>query len=279
MVVKLPPTYITPYPETGGGTPGSKHVFWNPDISASQSYPAGMPNPMIQAIYQKADIYCGSNSWNIFQQQAVAGRFVENLLTLRMLAAADQRESEGRDLRSAFNEITQDLKWHPSINHQIVKYPSENRIFSGGLATPFHGFQHSVDGKGKSATFPIENIGLKVDISRIPDVMNAIQGARGVGRSSVDVNFPYNVSNDSYSSGLVLGNITLRAIGHVDKNSSGSWSFNGEIRAYNDFYDANPSNHRSLAAEAGTAFLRTILKDSYDIVIPGVLPISLNGYQ
>ncbi|MBN0273741.1 lipid II-degrading bacteriocin, partial [Pseudomonas aeruginosa] len=64
--------------------------------------------------------------------------------------------------------------------------------------------------------------------------------------------------------------------------TSGQWSFRGEIRAYDDLYDFNPSNHRTETAEGMTRLGREVgqkFKDTtpYPIGIPGAIPVNISG--
>jgi hypothetical protein len=275
MAVVLPYTYVSPYPEISVGTPGTYH---NQTFSAGQSFPPGMQNPIGGSLLVKGDLYCSPNCLARFQQQAIRDSFgIQTIVDLKAIAAADQREAEGRNLRKSFDEIAKDIGRVQQINENIIKYPTDNRVFSGGVVTPFHALAHSLYGGGKSMTFPLGNIGLKLDVRNVPSVMTAIQNARPVGTTSIDVSFPYDTAKDSSSAWLTLGNITLRVVGKVEKNSSGSWTFKGEVRAFNDRYDANPSTHRSWLGEKLTALLGKFPLTPYEVVISGSLPVTVNG--
>ena len=273
--ITLPNTYVTAYPEFRTGGQGSPLA---PTLNSGQSFPPGRPNPVAVSLGTRIDSYTGPNHLATFEAQAKRfGWHLYAKIELKVLAAADQLCAEGGDLKSALTMIVHHLKGCQQINEYIIKYPAKGRIFSGGILSGLHGVQHAIDGMGETAVFPINNIGLRVNLSRIPDVMSAIHSARPVGRSSLDVKFTYDVFKDSFSSGLVLGNITLRAIGDIDKNASGTWSFNGVIRAFNDRYDANPSNHRGWMGESLTSILGNVMKYEYAIEIPGEIPINMFG--
>lgn len=275
MTTILPTIYVTAYPEFSSGGQYSPSA---PSLNSGQSFPRGIPNPVAVSLESRINHYTGPNYLATFQEKIQ--RFGWNLhakIELKFLAAADQLCAEGGEVKTALNRIVHSLKACQQINEYIIKYPTVGRVFSGGLLSGMHAIQHSIDGKGEAATFPIQNIGLQVNLSQIPDVMNAIHSARPVGMSSVDVKFPYNVGKDSASSWLVLGNITLRVVGQVDKNASGTWSFNGAIRAYNDKYDANPSSHRSWLGESLTSILGKVMKYDYPIIIPGEIHVNMVG--
>ncbi|WP_440779178.1 lipid II-degrading bacteriocin [Pseudomonas syringae] len=49
------------------------------------------------------------------------------------------------------------------------------------------------------------------------------------------------------------------------------------MRAFNDVYDANPSNHRGWLGENLTSLLSAVPFTSYSIEIPGSLPVTVSG--
>lgn len=273
MTITLAPTYVTAYPEMNSGSQSSS---LGPSLNSGQSFPPGRPNPVAMSLETRINNYVGANYLSTFQDFLSLHEWrVHSKIELKALSAADQLCAEGQELRTVLNKIVYHLKGCQQINEHIIKYPTTGRIFSGGLLSGLHGIQHSIDGLGQPATFPIQNIGLKVNLLQVPDVMSAIHSARPLGRSPLDVKFLYNVSQDSLSSGLVLGTITLRVVGQVDKNVSGTWSFNGTIRAFNDKYDANPSSHRSWLGEKLTSILGKVMKHEYTIVIPGEIQVNI----
>ncbi len=90
---------------------------------------------------------------------------------------------------------------------------------------------------------------------------------------------PYNTFDDSFNTGSVLGNITLKIEGNATKYENGSVVFNGEARAYNDKYDANQGSFRNALPEAATTVLRAIQNGTgakeFEIEIRGSLPIDI----
>ena len=275
MKITLPNTYVTAYPEM---SPNGQFNPSAPNLNAGQSFPPGMANPLAASLNTRIDNYATPNYLDALKT------FFQNptwtialAIELKALAAADQLCAEGEGLTNSLKMVVDSIVGCQQINEYIIRYPTGGRVFSGGYLSGLHAIQHAIDGKGENATFPINNIGLNVNLAKIPDVMNVIRNARPVGKSTVDVSFSYDVGNDSKASWLVLGHITLRVVGEVNKNSSGDWSFNGAIRAYNDTYDANPSTHRDWLGENLTLVLGKVMKQSYSIEIPGEIPVNMIG--
>ena len=274
----LPPSHVYAYPQTSAPGGYGPPNFTGPVINAGQSYPPGMPNPISSALLYKGDLYCSPNCLTEFQNQAARDLFgVQTKVVLKALAATDQLQAEGDSLRPAFNLVASSFSGHPQIHENILRYPAENRTLSGGSLTPFHALAHAITGGGVSISFPIANIGLNVNLSTIPLVMDAIRNGIPVGTSPVDVSFPYDVGKDSNAAWLTLGNITLRVVGSVTKAENGAWIFAGEIRAFNDVYDANPSSHRTWLGESLTTLLGEIPLTPYEVVIGGAIPVTLSG--
>lgn len=275
MQVELSPTYVTPYPEVANGGPGT---YTGSVINAGQSYPSGMPNPIGSSFLLRMNQYCSPNCLATFQAQAIRDKFgIQTITELRSLAAIDQKESEGKSQTKTFKQVAADIMANPRIHEGLVKYPKVNRVFSGNIFTPFHALAHAMFGGGVQATYPIGNIGLNVDLLKVPDFMAALHGGRPVGITSLDISFPHNTLNDSGATGLTLGFITLRLVGRIEKNSSGSWVFIGEIRAFNDTYDANSSTHRNWLGEELTKLLAKFPMTPYEVVISGSIPVRFSA--
>lgn len=106
--------------------------------------------------------------------------------------------------------------------------------------------------------------------------MDAVN-AKGKGVHKIDVKFTHDVRKDSLQSGWALGNITLRVVGNVKVAEDGAWIFDGELRAYDDLYDANASTHRDWIGESATSFLRSVMQTPYTIKMPGVISVKAGG--
>jgi hypothetical protein len=95
-----------------------------------------------------------------------------------------------------------------------------------------------------------------------------------VGTKSVTVQqFGYDTADSSYISGAYLGNISLKLEGDFTRHADGSWDFEGEVRAYDDTYDFNPSTHRDWWEETFTNAMELLPGSLYDIGINGSIPV------
>lgn len=151
--------------------------------------------------------------------------------------------------------------------------------FSGSVLTPVAALGHFMYGNGTDARTSINSLGLNLNSSSIAALDNALASATvGSSRISLD-KIPYDTANDSWMTGLWLGNITLKVEGTITKFSDGRANFDGEARAYNDTYDANPGTWRSAFGESATAVLSKIQEKlnatPYSIEIHGSYPISI----
>lgn len=155
---------------------------------------------------------------------------------------------------------------------------SEARELSGGVLTPFAALSHYLDGSGADVITSLNRLGLNLSSTRIPALESALANA-GVGSSPVSLpQVAYNTRQDSWMTWTWLGHITLKIEGVVHKSHDGRLSFTGVARAYNDIYDFNASTHRSELGEAATAggrYLGGSKGKSYQIIIQGEVPISI----
>lgn len=147
-----------------------------------------------------------------------------------------------------------------------------------GLFTPVDAFRHYLFGNGADKSININDVGLSIDVSQIPPIMNIInQGF--IGRFDISSDFNRNTSLDGIIPASYLGNITLKTEGVLSISPDGAWSYNGGVRAYNDLYDANPSTHRDRLGEWSTGVLDKFNGTPYEIQIPGTLDISGRGQR
>ena len=172
---------------------------------------------------------------------------------------------------------------YPFPNNEGI--PSWDRpkidTFNGGVYTPAAAFAHYLTGKGKKMNFPIERLNIKPNVKAMPQFIGVLTSSP-MGQTTVDFNVPYATAKDSWVAGNTVGEITLRIVGILVKSTSGQWSFRGEIRAYDDLYDFNPSNHRTETAEGMTRLGSEVgqkFKDTtpYPIGIPGAIPVNISG--
>ena len=147
---------------------------------------------------------------------------------------------------------------------------------TGGVLSPLSALAHFVEGTGRPMWMNIHNVGMRFDLGKFNHLKNAMQTApQGVsGYSLAQQN--YNTLNDSLAVGGVLGNITLRLEGTINKVGSFT-SFSGVARAWDDSFDTNLGDFRSAAAEFSTRVLKKIGQATnakeYPIQIIGQLPL------
>lgn len=162
-------------------------------------------------------------------------------------------------------------------SNSVYNYKKQNiKQMSGNVTTPFMALANYLWGNGEERSVPLDKIGLKLQPSKLPPVMNVVNS--GVtGLYNIDGKFPYATGQDSLMTSSYLGNITLHTTGILTINSNGSWSYDGTVRAYNDIYDANPSNHRGVIGEAATTILRYLDGTPYQISMPGEIKVTGAG--
>nr|WP_315446054.1 lipid II-degrading bacteriocin [uncultured Pseudomonas sp.] len=169
--------------------------------------------------------------------------------------------------------------WYTTRNFKAGSVP-QSKGLSGGSLTPVAALGHFVYGKGHAAETNINSLGLRPSTTPIPALENAFAAAP-VGTSSIVLDkVSYNTADDSWMTGSWLGHITLKIEGTVTKTAEGRITFNGSARAYNDIYDANPSNYRSALGESATSVLaevqRVLKAQPYEISIAGSIPVSIS---
>ncbi|NER61945.1 lipid II-degrading bacteriocin [Pseudomonas sp. MAFF212428] len=233
---------------------------------------------MADALWGRKNLYCDrKTSSETFRREVIRTKFgVPTAVELTALGAIDQWHAEGKSLDLGFQRMAQSLRAYPVIHESMVSYPTKSHVFSGGVLTPFHALAHSISGKGEPVIFPVGSIGLNVKLPSVRPFMDAVN-AKGKGVHKIDVKFTHDVRKDSLQSGWALGNITLRVVGNVKVAEDGAWIFDGELRAYDDLYDANASTHRDWIGESATSFLRSVMQTPYTIKMPGVISVKAGG--
>lgn len=170
--------------------------------------------------------------------------------------------------------------WHVASKDPLSPPEASQPVeFSGGVLTPVAALGHFMYGKGAEASTNINSIGLKLNATPIPALESAINNAP-VGSTAVSLDkVPYNTANDSWMTGLWLGNITLKIEGSITKSVDGRVTFQGVAKAYHDTYDANPGTWRSAFGESATEVLSKIQEylkaQPYSIAIKGSYPIQI----
>jgi RHS repeat-associated protein len=137
---------------------------------------------------------------------------------------------------------------------------------------------HYVTGRGRERQMSFADIDTRqvraTDFAAVSQAIN--RGESGTFEINTRTGFATFGAQAAY-----LGNITLELSGTLTVNCEGtcSWSFSGTMSAAPDVYDANPSDHRTPAAEASTAVLRKIPGKPYRIQIVGERQVSESGSQ
>lgn len=147
---------------------------------------------------------------------------------------------------------------------------------TGGVLSPLSALAHFVEGTGRPMWMNINNLGMRLELGKFSDLKAAMHSApQGITGYSIDTQ-RYDTIADSLIVGGVLGTITLRVEGEINK-VGGFTAFAGVVRAYEDTYDANLGTFRSDSAEFSTRVLKKIEQVTtaaeYQIQIIGQLPL------
>ncbi|NIF28356.1 lipid II-degrading bacteriocin [Pantoea sp. Tr-811] len=278
MAIELPPIYVDAVSSGYAPPPGGPFNAPNPGlvvISQMQQrqafYSAGMWREMVMKLCNEQLTYMPGGK---IGPTGVIGGFGMDCSTLQW-ADIYMSNNPSMNAAQALNYVTGKM----TSGNKIVPEASMPSKFSGGVLTPVAALGHFMYGKGSTAQANINSIGLQLNSTEIPALNNALVSAP-VGTSTVSIDkIPYNTANDSWATGLWLGNITLKIEGTITKSADGSVAFQGEARAYNDTYDANPGSWRSAFGESATHVLSEIQKHvnatTYEIEIQGSYPISI----
>lgn len=154
---------------------------------------------------------------------------------------------------------------------------------SGGIGTPFLAMAHYLFGSGKKLIVPLPQLGISltpndIKINGVNQLDTIINDTSFVGTKPILVEkFSYNTADSSYIAGSYIGNMSLKLEGNITRNSDGTWQLTGVIRAYDDYYDFNASDHRSAAQEAFTYLIREgFIGTPFNVGMPGEIPVSWN---
>lgn len=268
MEFELPTTYV--YPEEYG-------------TSRSSGFTVPSPGAIINRMVQERSAAYARGDWApMLERHLHAMHSNRPAYGLDGFIMGDLKVAHGADLLLLKNpNLSTSDAWNQGIkegskiqNNSQLAVPTE---FSGGAFTPFKAIQHWLLGNGNTASVQISRIGINPTPDKIPDLM-AIINTAGIGETTVNLSTSYYTGQDSFIPRIYLGTITLNITGKVIRNTSGTVSFSGVVKAFSDRYDANASSHRTGFDEAATTALREVgrvanAKD-YAIQINGELPIS-----
>lgn len=106
-------------------------------------------------------------------------------------------------------------------------------------------------GNGRAMSVDINYLSLQyIHSGNIPGFNERMNTIGNPGRYNLTFSFPYNTASSNVFMPLILGNITLQLDGTFTRNATGSWAFDGVVRAQApDLYDFNASTHRSKVNE------------------------------
>ena len=146
-----------------------------------------------------------------------------------------------------------------------------------GLFNSVDALNHYIGGSGFPVSIPFSDVdttGIShTDFPQIATTLRSVigQGMCRVGTYNIDNSKPFSTSGDAAN---FLGNITLNLKGTITVNCDCSWCFKGTLSASPDYYNFNPSTHRTWLNELKTSIGRKIPGQPYPININGTKPIS-----
>lgn len=148
-----------------------------------------------------------------------------------------------------------------------------------GLAfAPFLGMWHFLNGNGSTVTIDLNQIGLSFNAANLTPVATALAN-NAPGNYSIAADFGKSVAEDNLYIASFLGRISMKTEGQLQINESGSWTYDGVVRAYNDTYDANFDPSRGVIAQASTTVLSWFNGKPYPVAMPGEIKVSLSGQR
>lgn len=161
-------------------------------------------------------------------------------------------------------------------------YDPNQLAVSGGIASPFVAMSHYLFGKGETLTVALPALGITVKPQDVTlngvNLLDAfIYDSSFVGTKPILVDkFAYDTAQSSFISGTYIGNMSLKLQGNFTRYSDGNWQLTGVLRAYDDTFDFNPSDHRSPVREALTYIGANFDGTPFQITFPGEIPVSWN---
>lgn len=161
-----------------------------------------------------------------------------------------------------------------AYNYSTMNIPQ----LSGDVTTPITAWAHFLWGNGAPRTVNLASVGLRIQPNQIDPVMNFVNSG-AVGTFSINERFSRDTTLDGIIPAAYLGHVTLKTEGTLTIASSGAWFYDGVVRAYNDVYDANPSDFRGPLGEWSTKVLRHFSGTPYEISMPGEIAVKGNGFR
>lgn len=147
----------------------------------------------------------------------------------------------------------------------------------------FKAAAHWLWGEGKPLRIKIDALNLSLPIERIArdsnPLLRFISDRRQPGYYSYDSgSYGYETYEDEHlPPQLIVGGISLRTTGTLTRGWDGSFSFVGETRAFNDFFNMDKRPGRPWWADQVVDTFHTIGGNDYTIVIDGAIPHYFTG--
>lgn len=138
--------------------------------------------------------------------------------------------------------------------------------------TATRAFSHYIGGSGTPLQAPFSQLNtdpvLPSDFSAVRDSI-----LLGPGEYAIDGRLAYTTRGANAD---IFGDVTLRLQGTLTVEQTG-YKFRGNLKAFDDFYDFNPSTHRGFVGEFATAVGRATPGSPYWIEIRGSRRIYAGG--
>nr|SAY46179.1 Colicin-M [Serratia marcescens] len=143
---------------------------------------------------------------------------------------------------------------------------------------PFLGMWNYLKADGAPLSLDVTSIGLTFNRDILTPVSFALNN-NPPGQYPISGNFGKSVFDDNFFVASLLGRISMTTEGTLTINESGSWSYTGEVRSFNDTFDANFDPSRGEIAQAATTILSWFPGQPFPIELPGTIPVELSGQR
>ena len=147
-----------------------------------------------------------------------------------------------------------------------------------GLLAAWDAFMHFVGGSGTTLNVVLSEVGTNgVRPSKFPQVASQLpknSSCCDERKITIDDRKAFGTSGES---AVIFGDVTFRLLGTLTINKDCSWSFEGQLRAFDDTYDFNRSTHRGFWGELSTEIGATVPGTPFDIRFVGGKRISESG--
>ncbi|QHI57278.1 lipid II-degrading bacteriocin [Enterobacter hormaechei] len=150
-----------------------------------------------------------------------------------------------------------------------------NKVTANAFA-PFLGMYHYISGKQTPLTMDLNSIGLTFT-PKILTPLSSTLANNPPGIYNISGNFGKSVFDDNLSVGALIGRISMKTEGVLTIYTSGAWKYEGQIKAFNDTFDANFDPSRGVVAQAATTVLSWFPGKTYEIQLPGSIPVKMEG--